>query len=74
MRLDADIDNLIGEIIEQDDVDEVRNQIALFCYNYKIMPGSEEFDYIMEYIWFHFFNTNSNKIIHKIRDLIDEYE
>ena len=74
MKLDNNIDTLINEIVDQDDVSEIKDQIALFCYNFKIMPGSEEFDYVMDYIWFNFFMNMNTKVIQQVRILIDEYE
>lgn len=74
MKLEQDIENLILVVTELEDLDEIENQVALFCNKYKVMPGSEEFDYVLEYILFNLNLKLNNNVIEKFRKLIDEYE
>ena len=42
-----DVEALIETILESDDTDHMEDMIALFMYNNKVMPASDEFEIIM---------------------------
>lgn len=68
------IESLLESLLELDDTDYIEDLIALFCYNNKLMPGSENFDLLMESILSALFEKTTLRVITKIRKHIDEYE
>jgi hypothetical protein len=69
-----DVEALIETILESDDTDHMEDMIALFMYNNKVMPASDEFEIIMESIAVTLCEKMTKRVITKFREHIDEYE
>jgi len=67
-------ESLIESILELDDTDYIEDLISLFCYNNKLMPGSENFNILMNEIGAAMCNKTTSRVITKFREHIDEYE
>lgn len=70
----ADLEALIESLLELDDTDTMEDLIALFCYNNKVMPGSDEYELLIESFAVTLCERMSNRVIKKFREHIDEYE
>jgi len=70
----TDVEALIESLLELDDTDTMEDLIALFCYNNKVMPGSDEYEMLIESFAITLCDKMSNRVITKFREHIDEYE
>jgi hypothetical protein len=46
----TDVEALIESLLELDDNERIEDLIALFCYNNKVMPGSDEYEMLIRYL------------------------
>jgi len=65
---------VIETSISFDDIEEIEKSFALFCSNYKVMPGSDEYEVYLDYLISGLGSRMNSNIIQKIRKLIDDYE
>jgi hypothetical protein len=70
----TDVEALIESLLELDDTECMEDLIALFCYNNKVMPGSDEYEMLIEAFAITLCEKMSNRVITKFREHIDEYE
>lgn len=73
-KFENELSNLLETLIELDDIDEIEKNFSLFCYNKQLMPGSDEYELVFNYLSTALTTKMNASIINKLRVLLDEYE
>tara|TARA_B100000214_G_scaffold369729_1_gene343262 strand:+ start:1747 stop:1974 length:228 start_codon:yes stop_codon:yes gene_type:complete len=73
-KFENELSNLLETLIELDDIDEIEKNFSLFCYNKQLMPGSDEYELVFNYLSVALTTKMNASIINKLRVLLDEYE